>query len=65
MEEESILENTISDIDEKIYDEFKIYQNQTLHEQSKLHNELSKESIKLSNRNKIMHTVLDTVAVNS
>lgn len=65
LEEESILENTISDIDEKIYDEFKIYQKQTLHEQSKLHNELSKESIKLSNRNKIIHTVLDTVAVNS
>ena len=65
LEEESILENTISDIDEKIYDEFKIYQTQTLQEQPKLNNELSKEGIKLSNRNKIMHTVLDTVAVNS
>ena len=65
LEEESILENTISDIDEKIYDEFKIYQTHTLQEQPKLNNELSKEGIKLSNRNKIMHTVLDTVAVNS
>ena len=61
-EQESLFENTIADIDEKIYDEFKEYQTQSLHEQPKLKKELL-NGVKLQKRYELMNTVLDKVSI--